>query len=336
MTPVATFCIYCYNEEKNIRAAIESALSQTYTPLEIVLSDDGSTDSTYAIMCEIASKYNGPHTILLNRNTKNVGIGGQINKILAISNGEIIIFGGGDDISYPRRTERIVRAWLESGKKYHSFFSDADLIDGNSSIVEGKKLDTQTPFIDLAASIENRFQGVFGATQAMTREVWSEFGPFMPTLKLEDNAILLRAALLGGYQHLPEKLVKYRVHQGNTCRIAAGEKDFQAWEKQLLWFHSESLKVHVQFMTDMFSTQAALWDSQDIAKARRASIGRMLIHGALADYYTNERQRSILHYWTILFSAARELLKLSIKSILPFIDRKNAKRSFLSRSRNAY
>ena len=45
--PLVSFCIVTYNQEKYIRAAIEGALKQTYSPMEIIISDDCSTDGTY-------------------------------------------------------------------------------------------------------------------------------------------------------------------------------------------------------------------------------------------------------------------------------------------------
>ena len=43
--PLVTFALFAYNQEKYIREAVEGAFAQTYAPLEIILSDDCSTDS---------------------------------------------------------------------------------------------------------------------------------------------------------------------------------------------------------------------------------------------------------------------------------------------------
>jgi len=113
--PVVTFVLYAYNEEQFILDAIESAFAQTYSPLEIVLSDDGSTDRTFQIMQEAAAAYNGPHTIILNRNARKTGIGSQINAAWQKGSGELIVLANGDDISLPQRVERIVEVWKSSG-----------------------------------------------------------------------------------------------------------------------------------------------------------------------------------------------------------------------------
>ena len=111
--PLVTFALFAYNQEEYIRDAIQGALSQTYSPLQIILSDDNSSDNTFTIMQEIASQYKGPHQITLNRNQSNQGIGGHINKLMLLTKGEFIVIAAGDDISMPERTvqPRVCRSW---------------------------------------------------------------------------------------------------------------------------------------------------------------------------------------------------------------------------------
>ena len=73
--PLISFCLFAYNQERFIRKAVEGALSQNYSPLEIVLSDDCSTDSTFEIIKEMAACYHGSHSIILNRNPRIWALG---------------------------------------------------------------------------------------------------------------------------------------------------------------------------------------------------------------------------------------------------------------------
>ena len=59
--PLVTFALFAYNQEDYIREAVQGALAQAYEPLEIILSDDCSSDRTYQIMQEMAVVYRGPH-----------------------------------------------------------------------------------------------------------------------------------------------------------------------------------------------------------------------------------------------------------------------------------
>jgi cellulose synthase/poly-beta-1,6-N-acetylglucosamine synthase-like glycosyltransferase len=63
-SPLITLFVYAFNHEKFIREAVEGAFAQTYNPLEIILSDDCSTDRTYEIMQEMAERYSGPHKVI--------------------------------------------------------------------------------------------------------------------------------------------------------------------------------------------------------------------------------------------------------------------------------
>ena len=72
--PLVTFALFAYNQERFIREAVEGALSQDYSPLQIILSDDCSIDRTYEIMREMAAAYEGSHEIVLNRNEENLGL----------------------------------------------------------------------------------------------------------------------------------------------------------------------------------------------------------------------------------------------------------------------
>ena len=70
--PMVTFALFAYNQEKYIREAVKGAFSQTYEPLEIILSDDCSSDRTFEIMQEMAKAYQGPHRVVARTNRKNL------------------------------------------------------------------------------------------------------------------------------------------------------------------------------------------------------------------------------------------------------------------------
>src|SRR5271156_4250872 len=131
--PLLTFGIAAFNQEPYIREAVEGAFAQTYSPLEIVLSDDCSPDRTFEIMRQMAAAYRGPHQVALNRNERNLRLGAHLNKIVALSRGEILVGAAGDDISFKNRTERIYNAWIESSGTAFSIYSSMIEIDGSGA-----------------------------------------------------------------------------------------------------------------------------------------------------------------------------------------------------------
>lgn len=68
--PLITYAIFAFNQEAYIREAIDAAFSQTYSPLEIIISDDASADATPEIIRRMVAEYPGPHKVIVNINKK--------------------------------------------------------------------------------------------------------------------------------------------------------------------------------------------------------------------------------------------------------------------------
>jgi glycosyltransferase involved in cell wall biosynthesis len=208
--PLVTHFLYGYRQEATVRAAIESVLAQTYQPLEVVLSDDCSPDGTYRIMQEMAAAYRGPHRIVLNRNPKNLGIARHVERIMELSSGDFIVESAGDDISLPERTERLVAAWLASGRRAMYVHSEKRDIDADGTPL------AFAPRTDVLAGITplqmlRKKYGLIGATAGWARETVDRFGPISDVAAFHDYPLALRALLLGGeVAFLPEPLVLYR------------------------------------------------------------------------------------------------------------------------------
>jgi glycosyltransferase involved in cell wall biosynthesis len=198
-----------YQQQATVEFAVRAALAQTYSALEIVISDDASTDATPAAIDRALDDYDGPHRIVRNRNSVNLGIGAHISKMVALSSGELIVIAAGDDVSLPERCERVAQAWLASGKR-------ADLV--SSALVdldsEGNTHDRIVP-TDLstyrdAADWLARPPHVIGAAQAWTRRLFDRFGPLPAGVVGEDLIMVFRAIVSGGAITLPDALVLYR------------------------------------------------------------------------------------------------------------------------------
>jgi glycosyltransferase involved in cell wall biosynthesis len=207
---LATFAVFSYNQEKYIRACVESALAQTYSPLEIILSDDCSSDRTFAIMQEMASNYQGPHKVVLNRNPKNLGIGAHVNKISEISSGKYILKCDGDDVARSDRTTKTVEAFENATSQVFSVWCSARYIDESGNLANRTFVSPTAAYNDV--TITANIAPVIGTTHGWRREVFSFFGNLNDNIVLEDNAISFRSYLMGEIVFIPEELVDYRVH----------------------------------------------------------------------------------------------------------------------------
>jgi len=94
--------IPCYNGEKYLAEAIQSALDQTYRPIEVLVVDDASTDHS----AEIAASFGSPVRVL--RNERNMERSWSRNRAVRESAGELIALLDADDVWLPDKLERQV------------------------------------------------------------------------------------------------------------------------------------------------------------------------------------------------------------------------------------
>jgi len=148
--------------------------------------------------------------VILNRNPRNLGICGHLDRIMELASGEFVVQNAGDDVSVPERTARMVAAWLASGRRARLIHSRALLIDADGA---DRGFKDPSPRILADPSPRGILAGhlyALGAASGWDRALWDVFGPLGPDLGVEDTVLPLRAALLGEVAHLPEPLVKWR------------------------------------------------------------------------------------------------------------------------------
>ncbi|WP_161626627.1 glycosyltransferase family 2 protein [Desulfatiglans anilini] len=195
--PLITFALFAYNQERFIREAVEGALSQTYFPLEVILSDDCSEDATFEIIKEMMKTYKGKHKVILNRNSKNLGIAGHINNVVRIAQGEWIVFASGDDISFPERTS----IHYETVKNEHNIFYSG----GGTIIIDENGIQYKTCGLDFFGIMR-----LTGCMAAYHKSCFQMFGELDSNICFEDHVLPYRALLLGKLKLINTPLVKYR------------------------------------------------------------------------------------------------------------------------------
>lgn len=100
--PLVSVCIPCYNAESYVAAAIESILSQTWSHLEVIVVDDGSTDRSW----EVIRRYASPQVHVFQQ--ENGGQCAAANRALSVAQGDLIKFFDADDLLAPRSIEHQV------------------------------------------------------------------------------------------------------------------------------------------------------------------------------------------------------------------------------------
>lgn len=213
--PLISFALFCYNQESFIAEAVRAALAQTYSPLQIVISDDASQDRTFDIVKEITSSYHGPHQILLNRNEHNLGLAPHVNKVMTeLVKGELVVMAAGDDISLPERTEIVFKVWDATGRRADSILNGYQRMTTEGELRDIKVPTSQVRFWDetIVSHCKKNIPMIMpGCTQSCSAKVFSKFGPITHAQHIEDDTIALRALSMGGVLLIPDVLTKWRM-----------------------------------------------------------------------------------------------------------------------------
>ena len=206
--PLVSLLLACYEQQDVVERAVHAALAQTYSPLEILISDDASCDDTFARIEHAVRDYRGPHSVLVRRNAHNEGISAHFSRLAQLANGELLFVAAGDDVSEPLRCERVVSHWLALQRGPDLIATDLIDIDTQGQVhrlirhadLNGYTLEqwcTARPWL-------------VGASHAWSKRLFTRFGPMRSGAHAEDQIMLLRAVLANGASTLREPLVRWR------------------------------------------------------------------------------------------------------------------------------
>lgn len=221
MKPLVSLCILTYNHEKFIHETLEAACAQDYTNLEIIVSDDNSTDNTFSIIQEYFEHYNGHHKILINRNKTNLGLIPHINKCLyEMSHGDYVVLHGGDDVSMSDRVTQSVN--LLKNSRSHCVTLNMNYIDDTSKDLCRTFYSKEDGMIYYTIDdyINGSYHQVPGASRAVSRKLLDLFGPFCSDAQTEDTTLNFRALLFGGIIVSYKIGINYRIHSSNLSSFS--------------------------------------------------------------------------------------------------------------------
>jgi glycosyltransferase involved in cell wall biosynthesis len=198
--------IAAYNAERTVSAAIDSALAQDCSDHEIVVVNDGSTDSTSAILA-------GYRDRIRVVDQRNGGAGAARNAGISHAKGKYIAFLDADDLWLPGKLNRMLAAIEANPRASLAFseyatFSDAGVEYGNSSLGHAHSLEEL---------MEVSLPPILMSTWVLPKESLERSGGFCPAFKggqgFEDSWLLLMLRELGEFVYVPEVLTRYRIDE---------------------------------------------------------------------------------------------------------------------------
>jgi glycosyltransferase involved in cell wall biosynthesis len=214
-TPYVSIIINNYNYDRFLSEAIDSALNQTYSNVEVIVVDDGSIDNSR----EIIASYGDRIIPILQPNGKQAA---AFNSGFARSKGDVIIFLDSDDYLFPHTVEQIVSIWQPELAKVHYRLEVVDTVgkslgysspQGTSPLAQGE---VWKNILDQGGYTSTPTSG-----NALSRSALEKIFPIPDAYKLTaDDYLSYQVPFYGNVGAIEEPLGAYRIHDSNQWALS--------------------------------------------------------------------------------------------------------------------
>lgn len=206
-TELVSIALCTFNGAKYLKEQLDSLLSQTYRNIEVIASDDASSDDTVAILNEYARR---DPRVKVFAHPDNVGLTRNFQRALLLCNGPYIAPSDQDDVWAPEKISKLIAAL---GRRVLAY-CDSEFVDEQGKPL-GKRMSDMVWTITTDDPMPFAFANcVSGHAMLFRREVL-QYGVPVPPHFFYDWWLATVAAALGGIVYHDEPLVRYRQHATN-------------------------------------------------------------------------------------------------------------------------
>ena len=247
--PLVSIVIPVYNGSNYMKEAIDSALAQTYKNIEVIVVNDGSTDSTD----EIARSY-GDKIRYFKK--ENGGVATALNLAIQNANGEYISWLSHDDVYFENKIEEQIKELKKLWDRNTILYSNCICINEYSEYI-GK---TEYQNISDINKLENTlypvmFSIINGCTLLIPKNCFDRIGYFDTTLKTtQDYALWYKLFPKCNVHFMSQHLIKVRIHKEQGSKL---ERAHQAEQVQLWGNIIESISNDE--IDKMYDSRAQFW-----------------------------------------------------------------------------
>ena len=218
-----------YNRTNYLEEALKSAIQQSYSDFEIIVSDNCSDPESFRQIVSVARSFDDER-IRIRQNDENLGLLGNFIAAVRESRGRYVASLHDDDVWEPEFLERLVLP-MEGNENISLSFSDHFIINGNS-IIDYEFSDRNTQMWnrdELAEGIYEPFYRIGlvdrcipTAMASVIRRSAVDWGHFPPGVGNAYDLWLTYLASKGGWAayYCPERLTRYRMHDESTTALA--------------------------------------------------------------------------------------------------------------------
>lgn len=193
-------------------------MAQTYSPMEIILSDQGSMDGTLQILKDMAAAYTGPNTVRVLEcpHTEFKGMAGlnqHLNWLHTQIEGDIVIMCSADDLNHPDRAKHTVEAFEAHNPSYVG--TCVQYLDADKKFTGEITAKDTDGFIDPVENINTLIGS--SASSAWSRDLYDKYGP-LTNVESQDITLPFFATLERGLYYVSLPLHAYVRHadENNT------------------------------------------------------------------------------------------------------------------------
>jgi chondroitin synthase len=247
--PLVSIYVPCFNREKYIIEAVESALHQTVDDLEVCVCDDGSTDKSLALL----NKYYEKNKRVKILSKINGGIGSASNHAVKAARGCYVGQLDADDVLKLDAVERCLEI-MQRDDSLSLIYGTTESIDAESKFM---RLGWNWPVFSREVLLTNMIIHHF---RFFRRRDWSRTTGFDDSIKnAVDYDMMLKLAEVGNVAHLNRVLYGYRQHSdtttvqnngeqtNNTFKVIQGTLDRQDISLKVRWSGNSDKKREVMF-----------------------------------------------------------------------------------------
>lgn len=221
--PLVSIGLPVYNAERFLRPCLDSLVAQTHRNLEIVISDNASTDGTVAICEAYAAR---DRRIRLVRADRNRGVAWNHNNVLALAKGDYFRFCGADDLLAPRFVEGCLAALIEHPNAVLAFpLSVVIDDDGTETARTTERMPLSSPdpvvrFQALLRSWKATHNPFYGLMRTAVLRAARPLGAFLAN----DRCLMTELSLVGPFVQVEEYLMYRRLHTEHEQRDRQAEQ----------------------------------------------------------------------------------------------------------------
>ncbi|WP_300244093.1 glycosyltransferase [Pseudomonas sp.] len=247
--PVVTVIIASYNHAPYIEQSILSVLNQTYSNIELLVVDDGSSDDSVERIRRLQALHGFDFRV-----QQNQGLTNTLNGAIARAKGSLIVPFGSDDIMLPERIATQV-VYLDGKPEVGICAGNIELIDSDGNLFPENRQRRDVPFrrLDFDDMFLERKPYPPAPTLMIRREALEKVGGFDPNIRLEDLLIELKITHAGYFiDGLNVVMARYRKHATNSYKNNRFMIDNILRTYALFSEHPLYEEVRYKFLSSMF------------------------------------------------------------------------------------